>query len=295
MPAPVVYASDIDDNRRWLDLPVRSGDIVVSTRSKHGTTWVQMICASLVFGGHRLPEPLAVLSPWVDWLPEPWEELVDRLEAQRHRRLLKTHTPLDGLPLDDRATYVVVARHPLDAAVSLYHQGDNIDRGRVADLLRRPPPAAAGPRPPPAEWLRQWAQDESTAHQWLESPRGVLHHVTDAWERTPGQGPRVVLVHYADLVADLAGQVRRLAAELDIAVTDDLVQRVVGLSGFEAMRSRARELAPDPGTVFKDRTAFFRAGPRASGRDLLTTAEQADFERRCRQVAPAEVVAWLLR
>jgi len=29
----VDYRSDVDDNRRWLGFPFRSGDIVVSTRS----------------------------------------------------------------------------------------------------------------------------------------------------------------------------------------------------------------------------------------------------------------------
>ena len=46
------------------------------------------------------------------------EEVYARLDAQDHRRVIKTHTPLDGIPLDARATYVVVARHPLDMAVS---------------------------------------------------------------------------------------------------------------------------------------------------------------------------------
>ena len=129
---PVVYASDVDDNRRWSGIPLRDGDLVVSARSKHGTTWMQQICALLVFGVTDLPAPLGWLSPWVDWRVEPLDDLRARLAAQPHRRILKTHTPLDGLPLDPRATYVVVARHPLDAAVSLYHQGDNLDRARVS-------------------------------------------------------------------------------------------------------------------------------------------------------------------
>jgi aryl sulfotransferase len=95
---------------------------------------MQMICALLVFQTSELPRPLAELSPWVDWLVTPREEVYERLAAQAHRRFVKTHTPLDGIPLDSRATYIVVARHPLDMAVSLYHQGDNLDRERIAEL-----------------------------------------------------------------------------------------------------------------------------------------------------------------
>ena len=76
----------------------------------------------------------------------PRGELLDRLAAQRHRRIVKSHTPLDGIPIDPRATYIVVARHPLDMAVSLYHQGGNIDRARFGASPAQPRPA--GPPPP---------------------------------------------------------------------------------------------------------------------------------------------------
>lgn len=104
-------------------LPVPRRDIMISTRSKSGTTWAQMICALLIFQTPELPAPLGVLSPWLDFLITPKKELYERLAAQDHRRFIKTHTPLDGIPIDDRVTYIVVARHPLDMAVSLYHQG----------------------------------------------------------------------------------------------------------------------------------------------------------------------------
>ena len=132
---------------------VPDGDVVISTRSKSGTTWMQMICALLVFRTPDLPAPLAEMSPWLDWLAVPVDVLA-RLADQRHRRFLKTHTPLDGLPLDPAVTYVVVARHPLDTAVSLYHQGANLDRARIAELTGSP--EIQPPRPPLPDWLDGW-------------------------------------------------------------------------------------------------------------------------------------------
>src|SRR5689334_13144096 len=116
---PVSYRSNDDDNGRWTDFPFRDGDIAISTRSKMGTTWMQMICALLVFQSPQLPSPLAQLSPWLDHLVAPRDEVYEKLRAQQHRRFIKTNTPLDGLPIDQRATYIVVGRHPLDTAVSL--------------------------------------------------------------------------------------------------------------------------------------------------------------------------------
>ena len=112
---PVRYRSADEDSARWVGFPFRRGDIVISTRSKSGTTWMQMICALLVFQTSDLPAPLADLSPWLDWLGEPRAEVYARLAAQEHRRFIKTHTPLDGIPLDSRATYIVVGR-PIIAA-----------------------------------------------------------------------------------------------------------------------------------------------------------------------------------
>ena len=65
---------------------------------KTGTTWVQMICALLIFQTPELPEPLGRLSPWLDHLITPREEAYARLDRQQHRRFIKTHTPLDGIP-----------------------------------------------------------------------------------------------------------------------------------------------------------------------------------------------------
>ncbi len=135
---PFRYQSADEDSARWTGFPFRDGDIVISTRSKTGTTWVQMICALLIFGTPELPAPLAELSPWLDHLIEPQDAVYARLAGQQHRRFIKTHTPLDGIPLDPRASYIVTARHPLDMFVSLYHQADNIDRTRLRELTGRP-------------------------------------------------------------------------------------------------------------------------------------------------------------
>lgn len=97
------YTSADQDSGRWIGFPFRDGDIVISTRTKHGTTWMQMICALLVFRDPALPAPLGELSPWLDWLVIPKDQVYAMLEVQTHRRFIKTHTPLDGVPLDDRA------------------------------------------------------------------------------------------------------------------------------------------------------------------------------------------------
>ena len=207
---PYRYQSPDEDSGRWLGFPFRDGDIVISTRSKTGTTWLQMICGLLIFQTPRLPASLGRLSPWLDHLIAPREQVYAQLAAQQHRRFIKTHTPLDGIPLDPRASYIVMGRHPLDMAVSLYHQGNNIDRARVRELTGQPEPARPPEPPRPLrEWLLRWIGSTASPREQMDSLPGIMWHLSDAWARR-GQ-PNVLLVHYDDLLADLDGQMRGLA------------------------------------------------------------------------------------
>lgn len=280
-----------EDNDRWAGFVHRPGDIVVSTRSKCGTTWMQMICALLVFGEPELPAPLAEISPWLDWGVEPVEVVRTRLEAQEHRRIIKTHTPLDGLPLDPRVTYVVVGRHPLDVAVSLHHHHANIDRARMDALQGRS--TATQPPLPLDDWLRHWIAATERPEDQLDSLQGLLHHVTDAWDRGPD--PAVVLVHYQDLVDDLDGQMRALAGRLDITVPGAAWPALVEAASFTAMRARATTRVPDHLGVLRDARAFFRSGRSGEGRARLGPDDLERYHRRAAELAPPDVLAWLHR
>jgi aryl sulfotransferase len=288
------YQSVDEDSARWIGFPVRTGDIVISTRSKTGTTWVQMICALLIFQSPDLPAPLGRLSPWLDWLITPRDEVYARLAVQEHRRFIKTHTPLDGLPLDPRATYLVVARHPLDAAVSLYHQGNNLDRARMRQLAGQPEPAEPPPpRPPLHDWLVRWIDKDADPQTELDSLPGFMWHAADAWSRRDAEN--VVLVHYADLAADLEGQMRRLADRLGITVTEARWPALVQAATFAQMRARADTLAPGMSGVMKSAAAFFREGRSGAGRATLTDAELGRYHARAETLAPADLLTWLHR
>jgi hypothetical protein len=289
---PYRYRSADEDSGRWRDFRFRDGDIVISTRSKSGTTWMQMICALLVFQTPDLPARLSELSPWLDWLVVPQEQVFAALEAQQHRRFIKTHTPLDGVPVEPRVTYVVVARHPLDMAVSLYHQGANLDRERIAELTGQPL-VVRGQRPPAEQWLRSWIASEADQREQLDSLPGVMWHLSDAWSRRNEEN--VVLVHYDDLRRDLGGEMRRLASLLGIDVPESAWPRLVQAATFEEMRSRADELVPDTSGVLKSHRAFFRAGVSGSGQALLTPTDEEHYLERAARLAPAGLLDWLHR
>ena len=97
------YVGTMYDSNRWDGFELRPGDIIIATPPKCGTTWTQMICALLILQEPELPLPLNRLSPWIDMVTRARTEVFADLQAQTHRRFIKTHTPLDGIPNDPRS------------------------------------------------------------------------------------------------------------------------------------------------------------------------------------------------
>jgi aryl sulfotransferase len=279
-----------EDHDRWDGFEHRPGDIVVSTRSKCGTTLAQMMCALVVFQDPDLPAPLAEISPWLDWSVEPLEVVRQRLDSQQHRRIIKTHTPLDGLPIDPRVTYLVVGRHPLDVAVSLYHHGRNIDRNVVTRLGGSEP--LTDHSLPLEEWLRGWMDPVTAVEEQLDTLPGLVHHVSDAWQRS-ADNSNVTLLHYRNLTDDARGQLRNLARLLQVNIPESRLKRLARAASFEAMKARAAWHVPDHLGVLKDPDAFFRAGRHGEGERALKEQDRRRYEHRIRGLAAPVIREWL--
>ncbi|MGH3492015.1 MAG: sulfotransferase domain-containing protein [Sciscionella sp.] len=289
------YATDMEDSARWAALTFRDGDIVISSPSKAGTTWTQMICALLIFQTPDLPAPLTTLAPWLDATLRPVSEVVARLDTQCHRRFIKTHTPLDGVPDDPRVTYLAICRDPRDVAVSLMFQGENLDRARIRSLVG----AAAPPPQSPAtasqrsmhDRLLRWMTSDSLDGT-LDTLRGFCLQMGSAWSRR--MEPNVTLVHYADLSADLDSEMRRLAGRLHIDVPEERWPALVAAAGFDAMRSRSADRAPDEGLAIMHSTdAFFRHGSSGDWREWLTGGDLATYDERVAVLAPPDLTRWM--
>lgn len=110
----------IFDSTRWNDFKYRDDDIIVVTWGKSGTTWMQQIVSQLVLGA---PEGVEGLhdSPWLDMRIFPLDEVLAQLEAQTHRRFIKTHLPVDAIGLSSRTKYIYVGRDTRDVVWSAYN------------------------------------------------------------------------------------------------------------------------------------------------------------------------------
>jgi NAD(P)-dependent dehydrogenase (short-subunit alcohol dehydrogenase family) len=80
------------DSTRCNQFVPRDDDIFVTTAYKAGTTWTQRILAALILGPGPLRARLSEISRWIDArFVGPLQPILDRLEAQRHRRFMKSH------------------------------------------------------------------------------------------------------------------------------------------------------------------------------------------------------------
>ena len=303
--ATIRYRSILADSARWEGFPFREGDIVISTPSKCGTTWTQMMCALLVFQTPEFDRPLAEISPWLDMLTADRSELVAGLEAQPHRRFIKTHTPLDGLPLDDRATYVCVGRDPRDAGFSWSNHLANLDMDALfaarrkavglEDLVALLPD---GPRPfPPTEIERfwQWVDNTRPVGESPDSLAALFHHIRTFWPATTGAA-NLVLMHYDDLQADLEGQMRHLARRLSIDVPEQRWPELVPAARFDEMRRRADDLVPNSGdALWHDNAEFFHRGTSGQWHTQLNEDDLHRYRQRVAELGDPEVAGWVHR
>ena len=92
------YQGTLYDSNRWDGFELRPGDIIIAAPPKCGTTWTQMICALLILQEPELPLPLNRLSPWIDMVTRARTEVFADLQAQSHRRFIKTTRRWTGYP-----------------------------------------------------------------------------------------------------------------------------------------------------------------------------------------------------
>jgi hypothetical protein len=288
------------DSNRWQRFSARSGDIIISTPAKCGTTWMQMICALLIFQRTTFDRALDLISPWLDMQTRDIGDVIADLEAQQHRRFIKTHTPLDGLRYDAAVTYICVGRDPRDVAISWAHFQDNINlqalfaaRERavgnddLTEMYRDWEPAPTDPLARFWHWVDDSREGELT-HVNLAS---TMHHLATFWEAR--EQPNVVLVHYADLQRTLEGEMRRIAQRLDIEIDEDSLPDLVAAAGFDAMRERADEIAPDSTQgLWHSNRAFFHSGRNGQWQELLDEAGRRRYAERVKQLAPTDLIEW---
>jgi aryl sulfotransferase len=283
-PQGAVYRGPVTDTSRWTNFKRRPGDIFVCTPAKCGTTWTQAICAMLVFGKADHGAQPGNISPWVDADFAPIEDYLKQIEAQTHRRYLKTHTPFDGIPYHADCVYLVVLRDPRDVYISSCNHRDNMNDQELA--------------------LKAFPNGPNAFHDWLYETREPgtwdRFNLTNLVDFFKAYWPyrdleNVHLFHYSDMKRDLRKTISAMAAATNTSISDEQLDSFTKAASFDHMKSNASQFAPTSGVGFwKTETGFFANGRNAQWKDKLSADDLTAFDARIGELLPPDQVDWLL-
>lgn len=289
------YQNHLLDSTRWRQFVPRDDDIVITTSLKSGTTWTQAIVAHLILGTESIPDINAV-SPWLDRRGKSIDEVITQLDAQQHRRFIKSHLPLDGLFFHARIKYIVVGRDARDVFMSLWNHHTSYTDALVAEI-NTIPGRVGPPLPPPQQEIHAFWRDWMTTG-WFEWESegypywGNLHYIRTWWPyRTLDN---VLLVHFNDLLHDLQGEIGRITRFLEIDCSDQTIAEVAQKVTFAAMKQHADQLLPGADHAWKGgaRTFVFK-GTNGRWQDILSAEELALHTETVAKVLTPECAAWL--
>ena len=290
------YQNHHVDSTRWGVVKPRADDVVIATTQKSGTTWTQKIVSLLIFQDREPPGPFHDISAYVDMRLSPTEQLAQMLEAQTHRRFLKTHLALDGFPFHPQVKHIFVSRDGRDIAMSLWNNYVNYSQGFL-DIIANYPDRVGEPFPPSNgdihqfinEWInRGWFEWEGDGYPYWSQ----LHTVKTWWDYR--HLPNILFVHYADLLKDRAGQIQRIADYLNIKVTPQYLKQITEQSSFDSMKKTADDDIPMARTFFDGGSnTFVNKGTNGRWKDIWTASELADYDKRVKQVLTPACAEWL--
>eukprot|EP00035_Acanthoeca_spectabilis_P023521 m.449728 g.449728 ORF g.449728 m.449728 type:complete len:302 (-) comp19867_c0_seq1:169-1074(-) len=260
------------DSTIWNDFTFRDDDIVIATYAKAGTTWVQQIVSQLLFNGEE-GLPVAEMSPWMDLRVPPKEVKLPVVEAQTHRRFLKTHLPVDALVFSPKAKYIYIARDGRDVAWSMYNHHASANKfwyealndtpGRVGPPIEKPVDSVV-------QYYREWI--EKDGFPWWPFWDNVR-----SWWAIRDQ-PNVYFLHFNNLKTDMPGEMRKLAEFLGIEVDESKWEDMVTHCTFDYMKANATPSVPLGGAFWDGGAgAFIHKGTNGRWKDMLTAEDVAKY------------------
>ena len=277
------------DSTYWNDFEFRDDDIIIGTYAKAGTTWVQQIVAQFVFNGETEGMPVGEISPWLDLRLPPLEVKLPDIVAQKHRRFLKTHLPVDALVFSPQAKYIYIARDGRDVAWSFYNHHFYMN-DIFYDGIRELP--YLGP-----VWERPKTNDLREYYlEWFNNEGFPLwpfwENIRTWWEIR--DLPNVHLIHYQNLKDDMEGHMREMAAFLGFEIDESKWDLMVEHCSFDYMKENATLSTPLGGIVFDGGAkVFVNKGVNGRWHDTLTAEDVATYEARALEELGAECAHWL--
>jgi aryl sulfotransferase len=270
------------DSHRWDKFVPRTDDIVVATYPKCGTTWTQRIVDLLIFQDPT-PRPVVLNAPWLDATIFTTNEAdLETLAAQKNRRFLKSHMPFDSIPIFEGVKYIHTARDGRDSAMSmhnhLFHARPEM-QARWDDTAHDPRIKVRQAKPPadPREYFLQWIAEAEADDQDYGADLPFFEFENTYWRERGREN--LLFVHYNDLKADLAGEMRRIADFLSIPVSERVMRELVEAATFEQMKKDGASIVPMAQMAWDNGSdRFIFKGTNGRWKDVLTADDLARYD-----------------
>jgi aryl sulfotransferase len=220
---------------------------------------------------------------------QPNDAKLGALEAQTHRRFIKTHLPVEALVYSPKAKYIYNARDGRDVVWSMYNHHANANDLWYA-ALNDTPGRVGPPIGKPPESIRQYFLD------WLD---GDGYPLWPFWENVSSWWairnlPNLMLLHFEDLRRDLAGQMREVAAFLDVGINESRFPTMVEHCGFAWMKANGNNAVALGGAFLEGGAqTFINKGTNGRWRDTLTPEDSLRYEAEAKARLGEECAAWL--
>ena len=235
-----------------LEFKPRPDDVYLASYMRSGTTWLQMIAYQLTTDGNmdfrHITDPIPYferalgMGRNLNELPSP--------------RLFKTHLRYHQLPKGNYRR-IYVARNGKDVMVSCFHFFRNY-----------------------SPYKGSWEQFFGQFLAGTVPHKSWFRHVAE-WSAHAAD-PNVLFIRYEDLTNHFERTVRRIAAFLNVPLTEEKYARVAERSSFAFMKQHEekfdflKEVLIEYGFSGE---GFIREGKTGSGKARLTPEQEAAFDR----------------
>ena len=283
-----VYENHHLDSPRWDRFETRPGDILITTAYKSGTTWMQTIVAQLLFQDSEIPGAIMDISPWIDMSGRDFDEIVELTSAQTHRRFLKTHLALDGVPYKEDMQYIYVGRDLRDVFMSLWnHYSGHTDF--AFEHINHPDRLVGDPFPRPPDDIRVLWKDW-VSRGWFEWEHegwpyfSASHHAQTRWDYR----------HLDNLLARPADEIQRIADFLGIAVAKDSLESIVEAVSFKSMKQNSDAVVGEAAAFWEGGSKrFLHKGTNGRWREVLSEDDLHGYRAMVEKALSKECARWL--
>jgi hypothetical protein len=236
----------------------RPDDIFIVTFPRSGTTVLQMMLYQLTTDGSmNIPHILSV-SPWFE------RELIldprarETFEALPSPRVFKTHLSYEKMPKNGR--FIYISRDIRDVVISSFHHYC-LTTGRDHNLQ---------------PFVDRFIRDNSAAHSWYKNLESWWPHRTDE---------NVLFLTYAEIVRDIEGTARKVAAFCGIAIDESSMPRIVECCSLGFMKQHWDKFDPRLRRVSRTQVEFVRKGVAGAGRHELSPTQEELVSSRLKELA----------